>query len=342
MEKITVLLPFHLDNRKFLDQAVYSVLNSENVLVDLILIDNRIEYKTKISYTDRRIKYLSCSKKGYAASLNYALKFVSSDWVGLMNSDDLIHKQKFYQQVEELKQSQNHISITNLKRFGLFFNSSWAGNHPKYSYSPFLLFLGSYGANSTLVFNRRLYSDISFEEQIHSDWIFGLKNYFNLNISFIPKEFYLYRTHYQQITRDPKLNSEDVLPYLKFAYKAHLDLDLDLDIIRILAMPYVKSSRLKENDRAILKSVFAVIRNKLIDQGVNSKEVDNLLFRRAFAYFIYSKDFYLFISLVINLSNRKIILIKLISDTLQVLFVRSILKFFRFIKSNLASKHDIE
>jgi glycosyltransferase involved in cell wall biosynthesis len=262
LTNVDVLLPFHrLDD--YLIEAVQSVINSKGVKINLILLDNRIENidHTKLDFTileDSGHTVCEVSvphPRTYPNALNVGLRYCSSDYIALMNSDDLISPDRFFLQVESLKIHKAEVSICALKKFsGKSEIRSMLGSLDFKYYSWLYLLIGSYGADASLMFKRSWIENEKklFPETQHSDWLFALQNYPNVRIAAIEEPLYFYRIHGNQITK--AVETHQIEPLLVEQLLKHfktLGIEIeDLDILKALAAPFI---RVKLNVEQVIK-----------------------------------------------------------------------------------------
>jgi glycosyltransferase involved in cell wall biosynthesis len=208
MKSLSVLLPFHRHDHLLLE-AVNSVMQSEGVDLQVILIDDTPQRERKSSFVfthDSRIVLADTSgTKGYGYALEIGSKLIAHDHVALMNSDDLIHPHKFIKQIRELDESD--ICITDMKKISESGRllPSLAGQVPGTLYDPSFLLLGSYGANASWMFSKKWWDKSAFFDSYSAlDWRIALQSFGKSKISYITEPLYTYRVHSNQITKSPK------------------------------------------------------------------------------------------------------------------------------------------
>jgi len=217
---VDMVLPFHkLD--KFLDRAIKSINSSQFINVRLILV-NEIRNIDDV-LLDRFIKSLTSytniyetiviegPRKGYASALNCARNVIKSDFVGILNSDDYLHKKKIITQIRCMQKHKSDLCIGRLvkKKRGIIYPSLAINLGKNDVYHPSLLLLGAYGANASVLVRKSVWLRyFNFDEESKSsDWSTALNSYSKLSISYEPKSKYFYRMHSGQITKSK--NYED-------------------------------------------------------------------------------------------------------------------------------------
>jgi len=101
--EVDVIMPFHRTDR-FLEKAINSVFESENIDINLILIDDRpIDKAKSIGRYQQYIREKTSGLIGAANSFNIGARFCSSEYVSIVASDDLISPQRFKNKSKRLK-----------------------------------------------------------------------------------------------------------------------------------------------------------------------------------------------------------------------------------------------
>jgi glycosyltransferase involved in cell wall biosynthesis len=230
---VDVILPFHRIDEN-LSLAVKSVLCSEEVIVRLILVDDRDQeallLDQKLAIPKRFTNYilLKNKKNGYASAINLGLSKVASEFVALMNSDDLVSKERLKLQIKNITRTGSDICIANLQKFGIKgFVPSISGKIDASMYSSKLLLLGAYGADASILFRSSIASEIVFYEGAKSaDWITALRTYPKFVLSGEKDAIYYYRIHENQVTSQSTYNDDNffqVYPFWK-EYNSQLGL----------------------------------------------------------------------------------------------------------------------
>ena len=210
---VEVILPFHQED-KFLYEAIESVSKSAHVNVKLILVDSRPKnqqgQKIKVPTEVNFIHINAGQKRLYPNAINQGLKNLKSEFFALMNSDDLVHPERFYRQIRQLKEDKADICVCKIKKFRGKYSritiSPLAGTIRYRTFNYINLFIGAYGADATLLGR----SDVVKKHQLkfplveHADWFFALENYKDLKVSVLNFSGYFYRMHGNQVTRSKK------------------------------------------------------------------------------------------------------------------------------------------
>ena len=183
-------------NRKhLLPEAIDSILNQTHQDIELIIVDDNSQDKTKeliLSYKDPRIKYYrNFSRKGVVYSLSKAFNRAQGKYIGVVDSDD-------YLELTAVEECLNNIGdagmiYTQARYFGFKTGKVKIGNLP-YSYDNLL--------KQFMTFNFRLFkaelwqqikplSDVNHCE----DYDLSLRISEAAEIVHLPKILYNYRIH---------------------------------------------------------------------------------------------------------------------------------------------------
>jgi glycosyltransferase involved in cell wall biosynthesis len=205
---IDVILPFHR-NDLFLKRAIDSINHAIGVQANLILIDDRPEYEdTNIDITMRT------GGIGYASAINAALPFLRSEFCALMNSDDLVHPERFIKQASALQKSGKKISVTRMRKFKNFgFPIFMLGGNPRFDkFKKEAQLITSFYANASWLMSTDYWASVGKIEDFGdgSDWAWGVKLFDKTDPFVHPEVLYFYRSHKNQTTKsenslDPQL-----------------------------------------------------------------------------------------------------------------------------------------
>jgi glycosyltransferase involved in cell wall biosynthesis len=221
--QVDVILPFHkVDD--FLKSAIKSVLVSDDVDISLILIDDRESPQDDLASElgsilgGFKFKVIVNSNHGYGSSLNLGLQATSSEYVALMNSDDLISPKRIKRQIQVLRDTNSDAVVCGIQKFYRnHYIPSLAGVPNLNVYHPLFLLLGAYGADATLLGKLEIMQRLKFvESAITCDWLTALGEYPKLRISGIHERLYFYRYHRDQATQNRVYKSSafaDIYPY---------------------------------------------------------------------------------------------------------------------------------
>jgi hypothetical protein len=245
LPKIDLLFPFHrIDELFFL--ALNSALKSTGVILRIIFIDNRLD-RTLPLEAHPGFASISCeyvvvkdSFCGYANALNSGLRHLESEYVGLMNSDDLVSRDKFKSQITKLLSQESDICVGKIVKFSdKGYLPSLTGTIDVDQYKSEFLLLGAYGADSSIVFKATIANDLLFDDLAKSsDWTTALTHYWKFKVCGDNSAEYFYRIHSGQTTSQESYFSENFVEVFQHwsEYNERLSLPkLDFDSARALA-----------------------------------------------------------------------------------------------------------
>ena len=139
----------------------------------------------------------------YESALRAGSNFLESEFVALMNDDDICAIDRFQIQISALRASKADISIGRMKKFGSVsyrpnYNSDFFNR-----YHHFFLLIGPFGANATWMMQRNwwLTRINSIDIKGEWDWGFALKYFPESKYHYTKSTIYFYRQHIDQISR---------------------------------------------------------------------------------------------------------------------------------------------
>ena len=203
---IDVIIAFHQENG-YLENAIESVLNSQKIDVNIILVDDRRNREHQFNWPDPRVKvFQTKGEEGYRKSVLLGITKSTAEYIGFQDSDDLSHPKRFYEQVELLVTEKvditaclmNKINRNNSKKIIGKFNHIF----PEQDFVLPLL-IGSIHANSTWVLKSYVAKDPMYfsGEELSSDWATALRIFDRYKIKVLEKKYYFYRQHPEQMTK---------------------------------------------------------------------------------------------------------------------------------------------
>lgn len=116
---ISVIIP--TINHKFIYDSLVSILNQEDVNIEVIIIDDSNDNKildliTRIG--DNRVKYFKGEKLGIASALNLAINLSSGEYIARMDDDDISTKDRLIRQLDYLNRNKLDICGSNIQIIG--------------------------------------------------------------------------------------------------------------------------------------------------------------------------------------------------------------------------------
>ncbi len=312
-----VLLPFHVDNQYF-REAVQSVLSSVNIRLNVILIDDRTDRSNAIPRFNLFGHDLQIVRTlggvGYGKALEVGSKYLLSETVALMNSDDLIAPEKFSRQLLSLQSAE--LSITGIKRTSSEGRNSisLAGNQNFSSYDPHLLIFGAYGANATWAMRKSWWLANSFFDSAPAlDWRIAMRSFNHTSISYIPEALYSYRRHQTQHTVANKSTEiySDLYQEWQLFLSSYFDVNTSFEVFSLIATPWKRLTHvdIRELDQwlvnlegstvdlpdEIQRTIRYLVERRLLIASINpalpNKTRLKLLFESRFAIFALSREY---------------------------------------------------
>ena len=282
---LEILLPFHKVNEHLLE-AIESCLEALPSNSRIIAI-NTSNDRSCLVLDSKSVLHLNLASATYIEALRYGLKFSSAEYVGLMNSDDIVDSSRFRNQIMVLEQTRNSLCVSDLQKFTVTkkgktkYIPAMLGKPPR-DFHEALLLLGSYRADATWCFRRSW----AVEEKLFefpsdsSDWSTALRVMRKRNTVIINQPLYFYRMHSDQFTR----LSKDKAPITfynqwNFINQQYGFTELSKEEIQTVALPWENV-----NGQDIRKILFWLgeIENFLITKLPKSdkKRINNIISRR--------------------------------------------------------------
>jgi glycosyltransferase involved in cell wall biosynthesis len=204
---VDVLLPFHKANEHFYSALksleLSSYKNFNVILIDDCIQDCRSSIMKKLENYELRFLYVRTKgNAGYGLALKLGTSKINSKYVALMNSDDLIHPERFVKQIEAIKS--RDLCFTKMSRINQF-NQNLPflfGSILSSDYDPIFLLLGSYGANATWLMTAEWWDkNCFFDSELGLDWRIAMKSFLHTDFIYLNEPLYYYRKHSLQSSR---------------------------------------------------------------------------------------------------------------------------------------------
>jgi glycosyltransferase involved in cell wall biosynthesis len=231
--RVDVVLPFHRDDH-YLWEAVESVLNSRNLDVRLIMMDDRSERDKPLHIPEKfclpevDLEIYETESRGYGNALNQSKKYLESEFIALMNSDDLVSPDRLSIQIEKLRESQADLTICGIQKFdrrGTL--PSFTGEIDPDHYDYRTLLLGSYGADASWLLRSSVFLTINFNSyELGSDWCAALSKFSHLRVTGVKDKLYFYRIHPAQVTTMQSNSLSEINPIFDEWIKVNAELNL--------------------------------------------------------------------------------------------------------------------
>jgi glycosyltransferase involved in cell wall biosynthesis len=204
---IDVVVNF-VDEFNHVGKAINSLRKSKGVKVRILIIDD--SGKDNSEFFSRSLSshdlYKRSNQRGYISALKFADTFLESQFVGILNADDISDERRLISQVSKLGSGLD-ICVGRLVKFKWI---TWlhlpsvTRSQLKGQFCSHLMYLGPLSADATWVMRRETFG-ILFESRFNSDWGIALEKFQGLRIGFDLKSKYYYRQHSKQTTRGSTL-----------------------------------------------------------------------------------------------------------------------------------------
>jgi glycosyltransferase involved in cell wall biosynthesis len=215
LPSIDVIIPFHIIHN-YLRQAIESALSSFGVQVRILLIDDSDEQYPEWlrEFSENpNVSVIKNFNRGYLGALETGVLNTTSEYVGFLDSDDLTHPYRFYNQINFMRHNDLEISSSSISRIdknGKFLRHQGLLGSQLETVPPRIrLLFGAYGADSSLVLKikvvRENWSAHGLLPPQFADYGFLLKSISHHTYSFCRDGMYYYRIHDFQMSREKSL-----------------------------------------------------------------------------------------------------------------------------------------
>ena len=120
---ISVVIPAY-NAEETLKETVGSVLNQtfqnfEIIIIDDGSTDSTAQIANEFVKNDHRCKYVYQKNKGQPSAMNHGIQEATGEYIAFLDSDDLYGNKKLEQQLCAIKNKDNCVAVTQIKRFML-------------------------------------------------------------------------------------------------------------------------------------------------------------------------------------------------------------------------------
>jgi len=206
---ISVIMPVY-NAERYVYQAIDSVLNQTYKNIELIVInDGSTDNSKQIiqSINDLRIKYIDNDENsGIVFSRNRGVKLAKGNFVGMVDADDIVHPEKFEQQINFLNQNPDFGMVGSWVRFinedGNRLSGGWKLKAPPAMITSIMLFK-NYFLQSAVLYRTSCLNKFSFEDgfDILEDYLIWFRILKECKAWNLPKYLVDYRVHGQGVTK---------------------------------------------------------------------------------------------------------------------------------------------
>jgi len=235
-DKVSVVIPVY-NSEKYLSESIESVLNQTYSNIEIIAVDDGSTDKSQeiLKKYSEKIKIISQSNQGLAASLNVAIKKIEGKWFKWLSPDDLLHPNAIEILLNETKKlAENTIVYSNWELIDENnksihdFSESNFNNLKNFDFNVRLLDGQQINVNTTLIPSSLFEQGCLMQElkdPISIDYDFFLRAGILYNTSFhlIPKKLLRYRIHTKQLSHKNIGNSLSYLSEIREQILSKLD-----------------------------------------------------------------------------------------------------------------------
>jgi len=242
---LTVIIPVSRIN--WLNVCIDSVqlaVQESKLETEVLLIDTRQNSSEDLqeltSNYSVEIKFHNLPGASYSEALDYSKNHINSQFVALMNDDDLVSKDRFLKQYKLIVSNDAEVCIGKFRRLGTM---SFSFNlQPFKTFSYEMLFLGPYCANATWLLKTEFFKNLPSLNSKNWDWNIALMVLMSARVTYLPQVVYFYRQHDGQITRRPEYRLElfdSVYPQLEESLRLSYGFVTSSKVIKAIAFPYL-------------------------------------------------------------------------------------------------------
>jgi hypothetical protein len=252
----------------------------------LIAVDDRLDQGENLGPLFSQVKNFELARtrggSGYGEALKIGSQLIQADSCALMNSDDVVHPERFIKQLKVLDDAELVVAkMQRINETGKTF-PSLGGSITSQTYDPFLLLFGSYGADATWCMRSSWWKDKAFFDSYEClDWRIAMHNFEQTKIKLINEKLYFYRKHNQQVTANTSLDSKLYDPvYLQWQKLSH-QYGLEFGsraVFDLMATPWRTGEVVTKNE--IYDWVFSVKAQLRDFSSEVSENIESLILRR--------------------------------------------------------------
>ena len=177
--------------------------------IRLVLIDDR-KNPELLTNLPTNSKVINTFGIGYAQALNAARGHIHSPYTAIMNSDDLVHPDRFARQIQKLVDQDFQVCACGIQKFKAGKNvvSRFGSLEFSGALDRRVLLLGAYGVDATWCGKSDWWvNNLEFIDRHMSDWATGIEVSRKIGIYFHSEKLYFYRQHPNQTTANQAFSS---------------------------------------------------------------------------------------------------------------------------------------
>jgi glycosyltransferase involved in cell wall biosynthesis len=278
---ISVLLPVY-NAEKYIEQAIYSILNQTFSDFELIIInDGSTDNSLAViqSITDKRIIIINQENKGLIVSLNYGIDISKGEYIARMDADDIAFPTRFEAQLKLFSDNKKlGLCGTSTENFGAISNQKIRSNNDQFLKS-YLLF-GPPFAHPSIMMKRALLvqNNIRYDSNFMHCEDFALWSALKPYCSFsnVAEVLLKYRVHSEQVTN--QFSSTVLEAHYQICCNNLTPLSINLRKEDFLA--YIAKQKHTSGLRYILEIYMSIIKNNKQLNQFNQHQLEHVIILR--------------------------------------------------------------
>ena len=201
---IDLIIPFHQVNNLFIE-CIKSIEAQKDLKPNVIFIDDRkSQGELPLVVSELASRIITTGGIGYSRAIRIGIEQIQSPFAAFLDSDDTMQPNRLSLQLQTLNETKSSLNYCKIKSIAVDGKARRAKLGELHSPNKILpLLIGSYGANSSWVFDSELTRHPNFmnTEELSIDWITALTLFPSIETSFTPEYLYNYRRNPGQMTR---------------------------------------------------------------------------------------------------------------------------------------------
>lgn len=240
MKLLSIIVPVY-NKSLYMDSCIQSVLDQTVTNFELILVndgstDDSGKKCDAFQKKDSRIKVIHQTNQGVSAARNAGLAVAVGDYIGFVDSDDLLHPKMYETLITNIEKFNADLSICGVRRVSPDKTINWGGKNKITIHNKeeglSALFNGEILlSNYDKLFRRELISNISFRPALFEDTFFNFEALVAANVTIIDDTIlydYMIRdnSHSLAAFNQKYMNaielSEEIISYCKKHFPKHV------------------------------------------------------------------------------------------------------------------------
>ena len=238
---LTVIIPVsRVDWLRICIESIHLAVTESELVTEVFLVDTREHAIPDLQNFSMGAKIFRLPGASYGEALDHCKSYVNSDFVALMNDDDLVTTDRFLKQYNQIIADDAEVCMGKLRRLGeMNFSLNF---QPFKTFSYDMLFMGPYCANATWFLKAQFFKNLPSINSKNWDWNIALLALNTARVTYLTDVIYLYRQHVGQVTRSPEYRLElfdSVYPQWKESFHSNYDYKASSNVIKAIAFPYL-------------------------------------------------------------------------------------------------------